>query len=93
MNTKTVDLKNESEYVPSVRGNPADALNTYIVTIYDTKTGKYHEGLRTHHYSGEACAFWVMQNLSDGYEFVSAYNPDNNVTITKKDILKQEEGK
>lgn len=93
MNTKTVDLKNESEYVPSIHGNPADALNTYLVTLVNLETGELHENLRTHHYSGEACAYWVMQNLKDGFDFVSAFNPDNNTKITKKDILKQEEGK
>ncbi|QEG09172.1 hypothetical protein CPT_Phriendly_020 [Vibrio phage Phriendly] len=90
MNTK-IKNSNESEYMPSVRGNPADALQTFFVTIRDTRTGELHEDMRTHHYNDEACAYSVMQNLKDGFELVHVFNPELKTKVTPKDI--QKEGK
>lgn len=91
MNTKTENLNVETDYVPSVRGNPADALQTFFVTIRNKNTGEVHEDMRTHDYNDEACAFNVMNQLKDEFELVHVYNPDLKTRITPKDI--QKEGK
>ncbi len=90
MNTKTKSLDVETKYTPSVRGNPADALQTFYVTIMKTDTMEIIDNLRTHHYNDEACAFEIMQELKDGYELVSVYNPILKSTVTPKDIQKEE---